>query len=119
MEQMYKISKAKNSKILDDLFQLKVMQPKRIRIQDLILLLKVNPFMRRREKLRNQIKDELRDKVEKMKSKFYSNFHLNLKGLIRFIMLLRGRRNYYKKKSEFLTISQVEKTGFKFGIKVY
>ena len=118
MEQMYKISKAKSTRILDDLLQLKIMQSKRIRLPDLILLLKVNPYMRRREKLRNQVKVDLREKVDKMKSKFYSNFHLNLKGLIKFIMLLRGHRNYYKKKNEFLTISQVEKTGFKFGIKV-
>jgi hypothetical protein len=118
MEQMYKISKAKNQSILRELLDLKLMQPKRIRLPDLILLLKVNPYLRRRERLRNQIKDELKYKVEKMKSKFFSTFHLNLKGLIKFITLLRGKRNYYKKKSEFLTISQVEKTGFKYGIKV-
>ena len=118
MEQLYAIFKAKNHNILDALVGLKSMEPKRIRLQDLILLLKVNPFLRRKEKLRNQIKDQLKEQVSKMNLKFYSIFHKTLGGLIRFIVLLRGKRNYYKKKDEFLTISQVEKTGFKFGLKV-
>ena len=85
---------------------------------DLILLLKVNPFLRKREKLRNQIKDELKERLGKTNFKFYSTFHKTLKGLVRFIIMLRGKKDYYKKKDDFLTISQVEKTGFKFGLKV-
>lgn len=118
MEKMYSIFKAKQDTVLDEIIDIKVLQPKRIRLPDLILLLKVNPFLRKREKLRNQIKDELKERLGKTNFKFYSTFHKTLKGLVRFIIMLRGKKDYYKKKDDFLTISQVEKTGFKFGLKV-
>lgn len=118
MDQMHRISKARQDSILDELIALKSMQPRRIRQPDLVLLLRVNPSLRRREHLKNSVKEQLKTRLEKMRSKLYSTFHKTLKALIRFIILLRGRKSYYKKKSEFLTISQVEKTGFKNGLKV-
>lgn len=118
VEQVHRTSRSRNESALEELLKLKAMQPRRIRLADLVLLLRVNPFLRKKERLRNLLKDRLKERLAAMRSKFYSSFHKTLAGLITFIRLLRGKRNYFKKKAEFLTISQVEKTGFKNGLKV-
>ena len=119
MDEIYFVSKSCEEDIVDDLLHLKRISRNYLSNRDLELILEVNPNLRKMlQKDKQRLANRLNKNLYLQRVTHDSAFRKNLRAMATFIICLK-RVNYEDAdKDNFITVSQIEKTGFKFGVKV-